>query len=75
MSDPAAERQFQNDIIQALLNKGWLLGKAEHYHRELALYPEDLIGFIKDTQNTQWQKFSAIYPQDTEQKFLALVGK
>ena len=75
MSDPAAERQFQNDIIQALLNKGWLLGKAEHYHRELALYPEDLIGFIKDTQNTQWQKFSAIHPQDTEQKFLALVGK
>ncbi len=75
MSDPAAERQFQNDIIQALLNKGWLLGKAEHYHRELALYPEDLIGFVKDTQNTQWQKFSAIHPQDTEQKFLALVGK
>ena len=75
MSDPAAERQFQNDIIQALLNQGWLLGKPEHYQRELALYPKDLIGFVKDTQDTQWQKFTAIHPQNTEAKFLELVGK
>lgn len=75
MSDPAAERQFQHDIIQALLNQGWLLGKPEHYQRELALYPDDLIGFVKDTQETQWQKFTTIHPQNTEQKFLDLVSK
>lgn len=75
MSDPTAERQFQHDIIQALLNKGWLLGKPEHYNRELALYPEDVIGFIKDTQETQWQRFCAIHPQHTEHKFLELVAQ
>lgn len=75
MSDPAAEHQFQNDIIQAFIKNGWLLGKAEHYHRELALYPEDLMGFVKDTQEAQWQRFCAIHPENTEQKFLELVGK
>lgn len=75
MSDPAAERQFQADIIQALINKGWLLGQPTAYNRELALYPDDLIGFVKDTQSTQWQRFSAIHPQHTEQKFLELVAQ
>lgn len=75
MSDPAAERQFQADIIQALVNNGWLLGQPTDYNRELALYPEDLIGFVKDTQNTQWQRFSAIHPQHTEQKLLELVAQ
>jgi type I restriction enzyme R subunit len=48
---------------------GWLLGKAEHYNRELALYPEDVIGFVKDTQDEQWQKFCALYPVQPEQNF------
>jgi len=29
---------------------GWLLGKSENYNRELALYEEDLLGFVQDTQ-------------------------
>ena len=43
----ASEFAFQNEIIQQLLNNGWLLGKPELYNRELALYPEDLLGFVK----------------------------
>ena len=70
----ANELTFQNDIIAQLLANGWLLGKSEHYNRELALYPEDVIGFIKDTQDEQWQKFRALYPQEPEQKFLERVA-
>ncbi|MBC3879714.1 type I restriction endonuclease subunit R [Undibacterium sp. FT79W] len=66
----ANELSFQNDMIRQLLANGWLLGKAEHYNRELALYPEDVIGFVKDTQDEQWQKFCALYPVQPEQKFL-----
>ncbi len=66
----ANELTFQNDMIAQLQANGWLLGKAEHYNRELALYPEDVIGFVKDTQDEQWQKFCALYPVQPEQKFL-----
>jgi hypothetical protein len=44
MSDQATERVFQNDIINQMLTNGWQLGRPEKYHRELALYPEELIG-------------------------------
>ncbi len=70
----ANELTFQNDMIAQLLANGWLLGKAEHYNRELALYPEDVLGFVKDTQDEQWQKFRALYPHDPEQKFLERVA-
>ncbi len=30
--------------------------------RELALYEEDVLGFIKDTQDEQWQKFCTALP-------------
>lgn len=70
----ANELTFQNDMIRQLLANGWLLGKAERYNRELALYPEDVLGFVKDTQDEQWQKFRALYPIDPEQKFLERVA-
>lgn len=70
----ANELTFQNDMIGQLLANGWTLGKAEHYNRELALYPEDVLGFIKDTQDEQWQKFCMLYPIDPEQKFLERVA-
>ncbi|MFZ6870463.1 type I restriction endonuclease subunit R [Undibacterium sp. Di27W] len=66
----ANELTFQNDMIRQLVANGWLLGKAEHYNRELALYPEDVLGFVRDTQDEQWQKFCALYPVQPEQKFL-----
>lgn len=66
----ANELTFQNDMIDQLLAHGWMLGKSEHYNRELALYPDDALGFVKDTQDEQWQKFCALYPVQPEQRFL-----
>jgi len=70
----ANELSFQGDMIQQLLANGWLLGNPENYNRELALYPEDLLGFVKDTQDEQWQKFCTLYPSNPEQKFLERVA-
>ncbi len=74
MSDVAKESVFQQDIIDQLVSNGWLLGKPENYNRKLALYEEDLLGFIKETQSPQWQKFCKIYPNNPEQKFLERVA-
>lgn len=70
----ANEFAFQHDMIQQLLANGWLLGDAKNYNRELALYPEDLLGFVKDTQDEQWQKFCKLYPIDSDAKFLERVA-
>ena len=70
----ASEFAYQNEMIQQLVANGWLLGKPEHYNRELALYSEDLLGFVKDTQDEQWQKFCALYPNDPDTKFLERVA-
>lgn len=70
----ANELSFHNDIIKHMLNNGWMLGKSENYDRELALYPEDLLDFVQDTQDEQWLKFCALYPSSPEQKFLERVA-
>jgi len=70
----ASELTFQNDMIRQLVSNGWLLGKPEGYNRELALYEEDLIGFVKETQDEQWQKFCKLYPNNPEQKLLERVA-
>ena len=72
--DKANEFTFQNDVIHQLVATGWLLGNPEHYNRELALYAEDLLGFVKETQDSQWQKYRKLYPNNPEQKFLERVA-
>lgn len=74
MTDLSNEAKFQRDIIEQMLNNGWQLGRPEGYSRELALYSEDVIGFIQDTQPEQWQKFTTLYPNNAEQKLLELVA-
>ncbi|MBT5306110.1 MAG: type I restriction endonuclease subunit R, partial [Candidatus Scalindua sp.] len=72
--DKSTEFRFQNDMIKQFIANGWLLGKPENYNRELALYEEDLLGFVKETQDGQWQKFCKLYPNNPEQKFLERVA-
>ena len=56
------ESSFQNDILDQMQSHGWLLGESKNYNKELALYPEDLITFIKTTQPEQWDKQLKIHP-------------
>ncbi|MDO6750092.1 hypothetical protein, partial [Gilvimarinus sp. 1_MG-2023] len=70
----ANESTFQNDIIKQLIANGWLLGQPSGYNRKLALYEEDLLGFVQETQPEQWQKYGKLYPQNPEQHFLERVA-
>ncbi len=71
--DSSREQVFQDDIIRQLQASGWLVGAAEHYDREKALYPEDLLAFVKDTQPQQWEKYAKTYPHDPEGQLLKKV--
>src|SRR5690554_5822890 len=70
----ASELTFQNDMIRQMLANGWQLGTPAGYNRELALYAEDVLGFVQETQDEQWQKFCKLYPNNPEAKFLERVA-
>lgn len=72
--DKTREFVFQNDIIQQMLDRGWQLGESAGYHRELAMYPEDLLGFVKETQAREWEKYVKLYPNDPDGAFLKRVA-
>ena len=50
---------------------GWVLGSAERYDRERAIYPEDCLAFVKQTQPKMWEKYRKLYPSDPDGAFLA----
>ncbi|MDD9893953.1 MAG: type I restriction endonuclease, partial [Gammaproteobacteria bacterium] len=57
----ARELAFQNHIIEQLVQQGWLLGKSELYDRERALYREDLLSYVQQTQPQAWDKYCEHY--------------
>lgn len=68
--DATQERIFQDDIISQMLVSGWQLGLPENYNRESALYEQDVLAFIKETQPKEWEKFCKVFPIDSERHFL-----
>ena len=75
MANKSNEQTFQNDIINQMIANGWLLGTPDGYNRELALYEEDLLGFVQETQDKQWQKYCKLYPQNPEKHLLERVAQ
>lgn len=71
----ADEKIFQQDIINHLVSKGWKLGASDAYDRKHALYPEDLVGYLSDTQPDQWDKFSRMHPKGAEEALLKSVER
>ncbi|HAB37656.1 MAG TPA: type I restriction endonuclease subunit R, partial [Rhodobacteraceae bacterium] len=51
------EIEFEKDICKHLASSGWLYeaGDAKKYDRALALFPEDVIAWVQDTQPNAWE--------------------
>jgi type I restriction enzyme R subunit len=62
MSYKANELSFQTDMIEDLVANGWVLGTPAGYNRALALDEEDVVGFVKDTQPKEWEKYCNLRP-------------
>jgi type I restriction enzyme R subunit len=60
MSDPAKERVSQNEVSAPRVASGRKRGATEKCDRALALYPEAVVGFVRDTQPEQRQKFCTL---------------
>ena len=60
-------------MVAHLVERGWLEGDPAKYDRKLALYPEDLIAWLQDTQPEEWQKLAGWHNGDTERSLLERV--
>ncbi|MEW1834269.1 DEAD/DEAH box helicase family protein [Microbacterium sp. NPDC079995] len=59
------ESVLENEIAEHLAANGWLYSPTDAgYDRELALFPEDVLGWLKDSQPTEFAK--VVRPEDTE---------
>ena len=56
MSDLHKEHHFETEICECLATQGWLYAEndASRYDRALALFPDDVIGWIQQTQPKAW---------------------
>lgn len=79
------EERFEDEICEVLKASGWLfdgplpLQKSyiydQGYDKALALYPEDVIGWVKETQPEQWAKFIKDNPENSEAIFVQRLAK
>ncbi len=69
------ERQFQIEIVQHLTAHNYVEGDASHYDRELALYSQDLIAYIKTTQPQAYEKMQKREGAKTDEVLCKYVAK
>jgi type I restriction enzyme R subunit len=50
------EIHFEDYIVDYLGSHGWRVGDAAKYDRTRALYPEDVTGYLRESQPDVWQK-------------------
>jgi type I restriction enzyme R subunit len=56
MSQIHHECELERHIVEQLVTAGWLVGKSSAYDAARALYPEDVIGWLQESQPLAWEK-------------------
>lgn len=74
------ELQFEDEVCEVLKGSGWLyegplpykkgFAYDQGYDRRTALYPDDAIAWVKDTQPDAWEKFAKNHTKDPEAVFI-----
>ena len=81
MSSPRhTEIVFEDEVCETLKTNGWLCDgplpyQPGHtydagYNKRVALYPDDAIGWVKETQADTWDKFAKNHAKDPEAVFI-----
>ena len=69
------ENVFESEIIKYLTSKDWVEGDSSKYNRELALYEEDTIAYIKNTQPKAYEKMLKREDSKTNEVLLRHIAK
>lgn len=69
------EEKLETEIVEYLTNNDWIEGSSNGYDKELALYPEDLLAYIKTTQPEAYDKMSKREGANTNNVLVKHVAK
>tara|TARA_R110001583_G_scaffold188684_1_gene351028 strand:+ start:4087 stop:7293 length:3207 start_codon:yes stop_codon:yes gene_type:complete len=69
------EVHLETYITKKLVENGWLEGTPDAYDRHLALYPEDVITWVQNTQPEAWDKLRRINGDNTQKVLLDRLEK
>ena len=76
MSNIHKELHFEKEICAQLKAQGWLHSEGDAgYDAEKALFPEDLLWWVQETQPQAWAKIKAMHNGQSEKKLLERVVK
>ncbi|MFC9475944.1 type I restriction endonuclease subunit R [Nocardia sp. NPDC056952] len=62
-----SEAAFGDAIVAAMVDNGWREGNPHEYHAELALDVGELLTFISETQQPEWDNLVATYGEDQDE--------
>jgi type I restriction enzyme R subunit len=66
---------FETEVIDLLKANGYVEGISKNYDKALALYPEDLITYIKTTSPKAYEKLSTIHGTKVDEAICKYVAK
>jgi type I restriction enzyme R subunit len=76
MPDLHTEINFEDELVGHLTkHDDWLEGDPAHYNRELALFPEDVIGWIQDTEPAEYAKIKSANNDGVDRIILERLAK
>ncbi len=72
MSQTHHECKLEQHIVEQLQAADWLIGNSEHYDLARALYPEDVLAWLKESQPEVWDR---LHGANTETALLDALRK
>lgn len=79
LSNVHTEKVFEGELCAAMEASGWRvlthLKNATSYDRAQAIFAEDLLAYVQETQPTEWAKFKKWHNGQSEQMFVKRVAK
>ena len=69
------EVHLETYIVKKLVDNGWVEGANSHYDPVRALYPEDVVSWIKTSQPQTWEKLTRLNGGDADKAVLDRLEK
>ena len=69
------EKAFEVYIQETMTTRGWISGSNKEWDKAKALFPNQVIAFIKDTQFEQWDQMEKLHGQELSAKLIEALIK
>ena len=69
------ECELERHIVEQLQAAGWLVGDSAHYDPARALYPEDMLAWLQESQPEVWDRLHRLHGANTETALLDALRK